>query len=115
MHAVYELSTVKPHLPKRRRYTLAELAIYSDGYYQALAMALQVMTLAFHRSESRRMRDQKLASINSTPATPDRDRAGARTEAFVTAGLWYFTGVVVIVAAIEFLVLLGALIVRVLR
>jgi len=112
MHAVYELSTVKPHLPKRRRYTLAELAIYSDGYYQALAMALQVMQLAFRRWESRTMREQKphLVDPHAAPGKPD-DLDAAVADHRVR--FWIrFLSVAAVVGILEVLALLAALIAR---
>lgn len=43
MSAVYELTTVTPHEPVRRRYSRAEWLIYCEGYYRALAAALELM------------------------------------------------------------------------
>jgi len=53
MQAVYELSTVRPYLPPRARYTLEQLEIYGHGYYEALAAALRVMKPAAKRWEGR--------------------------------------------------------------
>lgn len=114
MQAVYELSTVKPHLPPRRRYTLPELEIYGDGYYQALAMALRVMQLAFRRWESRAMREQKPHLVDQYTA-PVKDIAAGAGGTEDGARFWIkFLSVAFVVGILELLVLLAALIRRVL-
>lgn len=49
MGAVYDLATVRPYKPDRKRYTPAEWGIYCEGYYRALAQALRVLQLACDR------------------------------------------------------------------
>ena len=53
MQAVYELSTARPFLPEKARYTLEQLEVYGHGYYQALAAALRVMKPAAKQWEGR--------------------------------------------------------------
>lgn len=115
MHAVYELSTVKPHLPARPRYTLAELEIYSAGYYRALAMSLRVMQLAFRRQESRTMRDESTRMYEPTYAKPSPSAARDDDEEKVYPPAVYFVAFVVVVASLEVLTLGAVLILRLLR
>lgn len=49
MAAVYELSTVRPHEPDDAKFTRADYAVYTQGYYTALVYALRVMELALER------------------------------------------------------------------
>lgn len=115
MHAVYELSTVKPHLPARPRYTLAELEIYSAGYYRALVMALRVMQLAFRRWESRTMRDQKPTLIAPPHIPPAGDAGSDQADDLESSVAFYVITGFCAVAALEFLALGAALILRLLR
>jgi len=81
MQAVYELSTARPYLPARAKYTLAELEVYGHGYYEALAAALRVMLPAAKRWEGRmknleppRLVSAESSRQGSTGANPtDRD------------------------------------------
>ena len=115
MRSVYDLATVKPHVPPRRRYQSTEWVAYCEGYYQALVMALQVMQAAWRRWEERPMTESRLHLANPTtlppaasaPATPSAD-AWPRTLGVVLA-------VVGSVFVLECLVLLGALIYRAVR
>jgi len=71
---------VRPFLPKRVSYTLAELEIYGRGYYEALAAALRVMTPAAKRWEGRMKRQERphlvdtAADTRPAAATADEER-----------------------------------------
>jgi hypothetical protein len=49
LHAVYHLTTIKPHEDGERGMTAAEFAVYWQGYYRALAAALASMELVLQK------------------------------------------------------------------
>jgi hypothetical protein len=67
--AVYELATVRPFLPERCAYTIAELEIYGRGYYQALAAALRVMKPAAKRWEGRMKQNDRPHLVGAAAET----------------------------------------------
>ncbi len=69
--AVYELTTVDPHVPDDARLAGDDYARYREGYTMALMMALRVIELAerryqlyvnTRRLEAKRRREQEKAS-----------------------------------------------------
>jgi hypothetical protein len=49
VEAVYDLSTAKPHEFRRGGYSRRDYAIYCEGYFMALSIAVQVLELAARR------------------------------------------------------------------
>lgn len=69
-HAVYELVTVKPHLGRTPSFTDETWRIYCDGYYTALARALQVMQLVEQRYETWRKERRRVAADQRAAGAP---------------------------------------------
>jgi hypothetical protein len=79
--AVYELATVRPFLPERCAYTIAELEMYGRGYYQALAAALRVMKPAAKRWEGRVKHNERIYPVGpGTEHHPDAPAPAAAVD-----------------------------------
>lgn len=109
---MYELSTVRPHVPPGRRYTRAEWAPYCEGYYQALVITLRVMRVAFTNWKDRSMREKPTdfwgqeIRTSGAPAEPDELRDPWAHP------LLMLLGTAVAIFMVEVLVLLAVLIRR---
>jgi hypothetical protein len=112
---VYDLSTVKPHVPERRAYNRAEWPIYCEGYYQALCVALRVIGLAAARWEAVAVEREKPRLV-SPSAPPERKQLAAPAPASSAWPWWYYTGIVLVaLIVLEVLGIGAALIVRLVR
>jgi len=115
MAAVYELATVKPHVPLTRRYKSTEWVAYCEGYYQALVMALRVMQAALGRWEIRTMQETTTKGPRGIPVRPDSAARAPAGNDPVRKPLLIAIAAVGGLFVLELLVLLAALIYRAVR
>lgn len=111
--AVYELSTVRPQQPPRKRYGRAEWPAYCDGYYQALAAVLRVIRPAARRWKERYMSDKSIHVINGQRSTVAPDPSPSPAADRWMKPLLVAIALTAAVFALELLVLGAAVIYRV--